>query len=313
MCIICVKPTGAKMPQSETIATMFRNNNDGAGYMYNDNGKVIIKKGFMKLDDLSKSLEALEETHDLEKITIVFHFRITTHGGTCKENCHPFPLTDNIDLLKKRRVTCKTGVAHNGIISSVTPMRKDISDTMEYIANYMTPMNKLAPDFFNNSIGQKLIYMQIESKMVILQGDGTFYKIGKFEKDGDLLYSNTSYIPRSYNYYYSENWDDLDLDAWRKYSGSNNAITTTGSTNVSRYNTHRMLCPLPDDGYIIKNNDTIITSDEALLYVSEFNTVYQYDYENDQIKMCMSATAFHGNGKPFKYDRNNAEAVVVTY
>lgn len=95
MCIIAAKPAGVKMPSRDTIRTMWAGNPDGAGVMYAQDGKVRIDKGFMKLSDLEAHLDKLERSLDLTATGVVLHFRITTHGGTCPENCHPFPLTDS--------------------------------------------------------------------------------------------------------------------------------------------------------------------------------------------------------------------------
>ena len=43
MCIIAAKPIGVKMPNEETIRTMWNNNNDGAGFMCAANGRVHIR------------------------------------------------------------------------------------------------------------------------------------------------------------------------------------------------------------------------------------------------------------------------------
>ena len=127
MCIIAAKAAGIPMPNRERIKTMWDGNRDGAGLMYVENGQVRIEKGFMKYKDFTKVLDRLEKRLDLTATPVVMHFRITTHGGTKPENCHPFPITDNVGALKKLTITTDLGVAHNGIIP-ISP-RKGISDT----------------------------------------------------------------------------------------------------------------------------------------------------------------------------------------
>ena len=90
----------------ETIEQMFVRNSDGAGYMYVDHGRVRIRKGFMKLVDLKQSLASLGDVTD---IPMVFHFRITTHGGT-QANCHPFPVTSVVSFLQAEKVICDLGM-----------------------------------------------------------------------------------------------------------------------------------------------------------------------------------------------------------
>ena len=116
MCIIAAKPAGVKLPERDVFRTMWDGNSDGAGFMYVENGHVKIEKGFMKYKNFTKALDKVAGRLDLTKTPMVFHFRITTHGGTKPENTHPFPITDNIGALKKHTMTTDVGVAHNGII-----------------------------------------------------------------------------------------------------------------------------------------------------------------------------------------------------
>ena len=45
MCIIVVKPSSVVVSRS-ILENCFANNPDGAGYMFANEGKVLIKKGF---------------------------------------------------------------------------------------------------------------------------------------------------------------------------------------------------------------------------------------------------------------------------
>ena len=155
MCIIAAKPAGVKMPDDETISRMWYRNHDGAGIMYAKDGKVRIDKGFMKLEDLKAHLEKVRRTVDLDKTAVVMHFRITTHGGTCPENCHPFPITRSIKLLKSLHQAAPIGIAHNGIIP-IQP-RKGISDTMEYIASQLAPLYDMNRQFVKDKYAMELV------------------------------------------------------------------------------------------------------------------------------------------------------------
>ena len=117
MCIIVVKKAGIAAPSDEMFENMWNHNPDGAGFMYTANGGVCIEKGFMEYKDFYKAYKRVEGKIDTVQTPMVFHFRITTHGGTSPENTHPFPVTDNLSTLRK--LMCKTslGVAHNGILS----------------------------------------------------------------------------------------------------------------------------------------------------------------------------------------------------
>ena len=140
MCIIVVKKAGIAAPSDEMFENMWNHNPDGAGFMYTANGGVCIEKGFMEYKDFYKAYKRVEGKIDTVQTPMIFHFRITTHGGTSPENTHPFPVTDNLSMLRK--LMCKTslGVAHNGILS-VQP-RSGVSDTMEYILTQLSTMSE---------------------------------------------------------------------------------------------------------------------------------------------------------------------------
>ena len=181
MCIIAAKPAGVNMPEDKILENMWNRNDDGAGFMYAVNGKVYIEKGFMKYKDLKTRLDQLGRKYNLRKLPMVMHFRITTHGGTKPENCHPFPISDSVGMLKKLKLTTSIGVAHNGIIP-ISP-RKDISDTMEYIASQLAPLSKAVPMFYKDKNLMQMTANAIDSKMAFLTGDGKIYTIGDFIAD----------------------------------------------------------------------------------------------------------------------------------
>jgi hypothetical protein len=192
MCIICIKNHGAKMPDDDTIRSMFAHNPHGAGFMYARNGRVEIRKGFMTLDAF---MDALHNTLRIigEDAALVMHFRITTAGGTCPENTHPFPLSANIADMKRTSTHADMGVAHNGIIR-LQPRSADISDTQEYIASVLAPIAKLNPQFWKTQSTLDGIRDTINgSRLAIMLGDGTVVRIGTWVQDGDLFYSNDSF------------------------------------------------------------------------------------------------------------------------
>ena len=128
MCVICHKAKGVRLPDAKTIRSMWDENPDGAGVMWREGGKVRYVKGFMDEDEFMKWIEASREALDDTECAI--HFRITTHGGTNRENCHPFPLDKRTDphSLSGR---CRAVLMHNGIMP-LTPRDKKYSDTAEY-------------------------------------------------------------------------------------------------------------------------------------------------------------------------------------
>lgn len=220
MCIIAIKKSGVSIPEQSTLLNMWTSNSDGAGFMYPYKNKVKIEKGFMKFNDFIEALNRVRETIDTDKTPMVFHFRIGTHGGNIPQNTHPFPVCDSESMLKKLTTTVDVGVAHNGIIHSVTP-RKGISDTMEYILSQMCILKKLNRKFYLDDRMCELMENAVESKLAFLDKSGKIKTIGNFVTDEatGMIYSNTSYQPRmSYSspstrsYHGGMGWSMYDWD-----------------------------------------------------------------------------------------------------
>lgn len=321
MCIICIKPVGAEMPQESTIKRMFWTNDDGCGYMYPDNGSVKIRKGFMTVTAFTDSITALE--HKLKEdgksiidIPLIMHFRIGTAGGNTPENTHPFPLTNNISIMQKKRLSCSVGIVHNGIIP-ITPHRNDISDTMEYIASMVYPMEKLSRGFYKNPIGKKMIDNFTGSKLAFMDSDGNISMIGKFIEDCGLFYSNTTY--KGYDSYYSTGynrcyaWYD-DEDYYNSYypkSASRRTYTDLKQLPTTLYQTppeNALNAPLTQDleyievqplddinDYVITPDGGCLTIDDGLYYIDEYLNVYEYHNADDLLSLRPDCTAYSYN------------------
>lgn len=193
MCVIAYKSKSAKLPSAETIRKMWNTNPDGAGIMWREkNGTISFKKGFMKLDDFQKFIDSYRCA--LEKTECAMHFRITTHGGTSKGNCHPFIIGD--ENCHKLDGNCSAILMHNGVLD-IKPRYKDISDSGELairlgkLTDYIESMKALDEQFNGNRI-------------LIMNKAGTFMFGDKFktspENDG-ILYSNLNWtFPRTYGH-----------------------------------------------------------------------------------------------------------------
>lgn len=200
MCIIAVKPAGIEWPTWKTLQTCFEHNSDGAGYMYNDDeGNVVISKGYMSWQDFKKAIKMLKR-RCTDDTAVVMHFRIKTHGEVSRECCHPFPLDFKLDELRKVENVCNIGIAHNGIISgrNTTPLK---SDTMDYIMNYLYNIYALNRDFYKLPIADELITSSISgSRLCIMDGAGKLKMYGQWHSEDGCYYSNTSYREPRYTY-----------------------------------------------------------------------------------------------------------------
>lgn len=286
MCIIAAKPAGVDMPSIDKIENMWNRNSDGSGIMFAAGNKVHIEKGFMSYMSFIARLNELEMKYNLKKLPVVMHFRITTHGGTKPENCHPFPISDSIGMLKKLNLTTQVGVAHNGIINIVP--RKGISDTMEYIASQLAPLAKAVPNFYKNKNLMQMISNAIDSKMAFLTSGGKIYTIGDFVEEGGIMYSNRSYEKtKSWRDY---TWGCYEKDDWEIYSG------------IPDYKYKPVMWLDEALGeYVITDDGELIQGDLA---IDMYGTVYEYDYEADALSV-IGGVACNAEGMPLEFDEKS--------
>ena len=216
MCIIVAKPAGIPMPTISTLKTCWENNSDGAGIMWADGGAVQIRKGFMAWEDFADALDALG---DLTDRAAVLHFRITTHGGTRPECCHPFPVSSCDSDLRATSTCAPLAAAHNGIISGMST-DATTSDTMAYIRDVLAPLSRAVPSLIYSDDVLGAVEVTLGSKMALLDASGELVTLGKFEEVGGVLYSNDSYAAPRWGYRsYSAAWSGY-AEAYAKYYGA---------------------------------------------------------------------------------------------
>lgn len=218
MCIIVVKKIGVEMPSYETLETCFRNNDDGAGFMYADGKTVRIRKGFMKFDDFVDAINEEFADKPVKDYALVMHFRIATSGDTLQCCTHPFPITSDKEKLSKLSCESRWGIAHNGVIHG-RETRKGWSDTMDFVAGVVTPLAHMNANFMRNDDALDLLESACNSKLAILENSGEIATVGKFYEVDGVLYSNTTYLDYTYRYTsYADAWSGYDI-AYRDYYG----------------------------------------------------------------------------------------------
>ena len=192
MCIICVSKPGVRQPDENTIRTMFYRNPHGAGYMFARDGRVEIRKGFMRLDEY---LRAIREEHFTAADSVVYHFRISTQAGVNPEMTHPFPLSNQPARLRQLDLRCRIGVAHNGIIRLTSdPNNDQYSDTAIFITDYLSHIIRRCADLRDQRVLDS-IFQIAQSRFAIMDGGGYIATVGKFIDERGLLFSNASYLP----------------------------------------------------------------------------------------------------------------------
>lgn len=186
------KPINVAFPEESILKNCWDNNPDMGGFMYAFNDRVYIKKGFKTWESFMNGLnKARKITGD--DVPYVCHFRISTQGydTSC---CQPFPLSENMNRLKKQKAECHIGVAHNGILDITSDGAKDYSDTMKFITDYLINIIR-SYDWFNDERTCKLIENLIDgSRFAILDKNGHCAHMGRgWVEDYGCFFSNSTY------------------------------------------------------------------------------------------------------------------------
>lgn len=214
MCIIISKEKYGRLPSEEELNNSFSFNSDGAGFMYVENGKVVIDKGYMTYDAFIKHYKSLlQKFNNFKNKSLVIHCRIGTSGKNIKENTHPYPISNDFKKLRSRHLHEDIGVAHNGVIHGYGT-KTGLNDTQEFIGKYIYPVYKNWKEFYKNVDFMAGLETITNSKLVFLTSDDELYYVGEFIDDKGLKFSNNSYkYYYSYNYqyayddyYYSDDW-----------------------------------------------------------------------------------------------------------
>lgn len=262
MCIIAIKSKKQELQKKEILKTCWQHNPDGAGYMFTNNNKVVIKKGFMTFDEFYNSLLNDYNKYNLINNNLVLHFRIGTSGGINKEKTHPFPLTNNIDELNKTELTSKIGIAHNGVISSY--VYGTLSDTQNFIKDYLYSLNRLNKNFYKYNDIQKMIDKELKGRLAILDSDDNLVTIGDWVTDENYKYSNTTF--RDYKYY-SNTWDD--------YNELNNYTYNNWDNEKVWYDKKDFTLLKVGDKVQLSNGYTYTINDNNLYVIDEFMDFYE--------------------------------------
>lgn len=217
MCVIIVKEQEQKKPSKEFLRKAWNKNPDGAGFMYNKDDRVIISKGYMTFDKFYKAVKSLPEDK-----TIVYHFRIATHGATNAKGTHPFPISKRDEVLQKPQIKTNIGIAHNGIISMCGNYPKEnnkynLSDTQLFIRDYLTVINKY-DNWYRNKQIMTLIDKAINSKMTVLIPSGEVFYIGNFDNVEGYKCSNNYFNYTYSDSYYSRSGENLSPYGFRNYN-----------------------------------------------------------------------------------------------
>lgn len=219
MCIIIAKQRGNRLPSKKELEYSFEHNPDGAGFMYTENGKVIIDKGYMTFEKFYTRYKELCKTYNnFKDKSLVIHCRIGTAGSNNAQNTHPYPLTKNVFKMHKLHTTADVGIAHNGIIHDYNPDGEDgdVNDTQLFIKTFLMNLSNSDSKFYKRTHYRNYIANITSSRFAILDKDDNLYLVGKYEIENNLFFSNKNYKPITYVYksygacndYYNNYWDN---------------------------------------------------------------------------------------------------------
>ena len=254
MCVICVKGKGIAYPEEKYLKNCFKNNNHGAGFMVPYKDKVRIRKGFKTYEDFKAALDRMRERVG-DDAPCVMHFRIATQGYE-QGMTHPFPLSSKMNGMTALKSSCNIGVAHNGILELTSDGSRTYSDTMKFIADYLSLIIRNF-DWYKDKRSVKLIERLIDgSRLAIMDKNGVINLLGKgwIKAEGGCWYSNDSYKRERTQYtypIYPRYWDDWEDDGY-EFAPNERKENWDSWKYMNQYNFSEGYCPYSkedDDSY----------------------------------------------------------------
>ena len=281
MCVIIAKYKNGRLPKKEELKNSFEYNSDGAGFMYVNNGKVIIDKGYMNYDSFIDRFDELcQEYNNFEDKSLVIHCRIGTSSSNTAKNTHPYPISCKEKDLHKTYIETDLGVAHNGIISQYTPHWKNptTNDTQEFIMKYLYPLYENYKEFYKNKYIMSGIEDIIGSKLAFLDKKDRIYFVGKenfIEEDKGLFFSNDSYKYSSRYYDWYDEWYDKEQEY---YKNKNNDDFEWLKVYDIKGNDLKSIVYL-DDLHFLNKDDYIYYNKEFEEIGNDYTAYDEYNYD----------------------------------
>lgn len=317
MCIIVYKPKGKAIPSDDILKNCFKINGDGSGLMFSHNGAVYIRKGYETFDALKNALNYYDERFNLSDKDLVLHFRIATSGGISKAKCHPFPISDDIDKLNAPKLETSYGVVHNGVLSDY--VYGNLSDTQNYIRDYIHPLFELKSDLNNPNITRLIQSTLGTCKLIILNKKGDVLRLGEWKEDDGIYYSNltykTSYYTSStkevnYSNYWS-NWQTKSKQQsllyndpfYDEYEDATMNYYNSLFYDITESHDYKLI---KDDVivYDAKNPTIELTNSGSVydLFIDSSGYCYEIDWSEQTADYLGRVLMFDKNGNPLKFE-----------
>ena len=220
MCLIVAKPIGAALPLENHLRNGFMKNTDGSGVAFwkKDSSIIHIKKDFKTFPEF---YQYFTENVTVDDACIV-HFRLGTHGLSDIGNRHPFPVTNDPELLRTPELDCLLATAHNGVLTQYNRADdKKLSDTQRFIIEILS--DPLVKDNLRQTVIKKLIIEFLDNdKLSVLFPNGEILLFGDFTEDEGCHFSNTGYNYAPICNHYNNNYQSAARGAndvnWNRFS-----------------------------------------------------------------------------------------------
>ena len=261
MCIAVMKSENKKISKA-TLQRCYDANPDGAGFMFEENKDLTVKKGYFTFKEFYKEYKPHENKQ------VLLHFRIKTHGPVDKTNCHPFLVNSGL------------GFIHNGIINGYGDNKE--SHTIQFNNSIL---KKIVAKHGNMGLFDDPMVELIEnvigySKLVFLDRHGN-YRIMNEKKgswhDG-VWYSNSSW-KKPEPVKYMTGYD------WTKQSGTHRTSLPQAAKSSSSLQKDEWIVASEDYVYG-KGDNTVVIKKGDWLEVAGVDsdkktcTLFSSDYQN---------------------------------
>lgn len=202
MCTAVYSPASEEIISIGSFNELMKRNKDGMGLVYAEDGQFKVIKTLTRGDAIYDEYRAANS----RGLSCLLHFRITTHGATIVENCHPFQLGEDVMYI------------HNGMI----PL-KDIPDGevdsrlfAERILTHlpdgwfeMPDVRKMVENFIN---GSKVALMDRDGVVKILnESHGNWHNGAWFSN-----FSWRVYEKRDYSSFHRGGYNSYDKPIYKK-------------------------------------------------------------------------------------------------
>ena len=278
MWIILDKEIKVGLPTYSQLINSFEYNSDGAGFMYVNDGKVVIDKGYMTWKKFYKRYQKLcRKFNNFENQSLIMHFRIGTSSGNTPQNTHPYPISNKVEDLHRLYTKTDLGMVHNGIIHDYTPKDKlsKTNDTQEFILKYVSTLYNHYPKFYKDKYITKGMEDITNSKLAFMDTSGYIYYVGDFITENGVKFSNSSY----------EDWQTFYYPTM-KYSTSQHSYYNDNAyydSLIDKYEEKEELISLESNWYVEYDGKYELVGDRNLLWDTITGKLYEFTLDDKML------------------------------